>query len=60
MADYATNNDADNCTSLAGIAEVLGYANGTSFSRAFKRVTGITLAAYRKENGSDQATLLSR
>lgn len=37
--------------SIAAIAARVGYENESAFSKAFKRVTGITPGAYRKEGG---------
>jgi len=52
--DYASRQLAESETSLATIAQAAGFSDQSHFSRIFKRITGMTPAAYRvcSEKGS--------
>ena len=47
--EYACQRMHDRATSLAEIAREAGFADQAHFSRAFKRVTGMTPARYRRK-----------
>jgi len=49
--DTAKERLAENTESIAAIANQLGYKHSTHFSRAFRRVCGVTPREYRKLSG---------
>jgi AraC-like DNA-binding protein len=56
----------DQAMKMAAVADAVGYGSEPAFSRAFKRVTGMTPAAWRAHHagtapiGQPAATLLPR